>query len=80
MPLRRRHPRLTRDINRLRASSFVITSKRAVGEWRILFADSILGNSALGRLANASYWIVIEGTSYRDRLSLHRALLGKGGD
>ena len=41
----------------------------------------ILGNSALDRLANASYQIVIEGTSYRERLSPHRALLGaKGGD
>ena len=41
----------------------------------------ILGNSALDRLANASYQIVIEGASYRERLSPHRALLGtKGGD
>ena len=31
-----------------------------------------LGNSALDRLANASYQIIIEGTSYRERLSPHR--------
>ena len=37
--------------------------------------DPILGNSALDRLANASYQIVIEGASYRERLSPHRALL-----
>ena len=37
-----------------------------------LFDDPILGNSALDRLANASYQIVIEGTSYRERLSPHR--------
>ena len=37
----------------------------------------ILGNSALDRLANTSYQIVIEGASYRERLSPHRALLGK---
>ena len=68
-------------LNRHRASSFVITSNRAVDEWLSLFDDPILGNSALDRLANASYQIVIEGTSYRERLSPHRALLGaQGGD
>ena len=35
----------------------------------------ILGNSALDRLANTSYHFVIEGTSYRERLSLHQRLL-----
>ena len=30
-------------------------------EWLSIFDDSILGNSALDRLANASYQIVIEG-------------------
>ena len=59
-------------INRHRRSSFVITSNRAVDEWLGLFDDSILGNSALDRLANASYQIVIEGDSYRERLSPHR--------
>ena len=59
----------------------LITSNRAVDEWLSLFDDPILGNSALDRLANASYQIIIEGTSYRERLSLHRALLGAhGGD
>ena len=59
-------------IARHRNSSFVITSNRAVDEWLGLFDDPILGNSALDRLANASYQIVIEGTSYRQRLSPHR--------
>ena len=62
-------------ISRHRASSFVVTSNRAVDEWLSLFSDPILGNSALGRLANTSYQIVIEGSSYRERLSPHRALL-----
>ena len=44
-------------------------------EWLGLFEDPILGNSALDRLVNASYQIVIEGNSYRERLSPHRALL-----
>ena len=63
-------------INRHRASSFIITSNRAVEEWLNLFDDPILGNSALDRLANASYQIVIEGSSYRERLSPHRKLRG----
>ena len=74
-------------VNRHRASSFVITSNRSVEEWLGLFDDPILGNSALDRLANASYQTVIEGQSYRERLSPHHALLdrvarvvGKGGD
>ena len=67
-------------LNRHRSTSFVITSNRAVDEWLSLFDDPILGNSALDRLANASYQIIIEGTSYRERLSPHRALLGEGGD
>ncbi len=59
-------------IARHRHSSFVITSNRTVDEWLGLFDDAILGNSALDRLANASYQITIEGTSYRERLSPHR--------
>ena len=59
-------------IARHRQSSFAITSNRTVDEWLGLFDDPVLGNSALDRLANASYQIVIEGTSYRERLSPHR--------
>ena len=67
--------------SRHRVSSFVITSNRAVEEWPSLFDDPILGNSALDRLANASFQIVIEGASYREKLSPHRKLLSdKGGD
>ena len=67
-------------LNRHRSSSCVITSNGAVDRWLSLFNDPILDNSALDRLANASYQIVIEGTSYHERLSPHRALLGKAGD
>ncbi len=59
-------------IARHRHSSFAITSNRAVEEWLGLFDDPILGNSALDRLANSSYQIIIEGASYRERLSPHR--------
>ena len=40
-------------VSRHRVSSFIITSNRAVEEWLSLFDDSILGNSALDRLARA---------------------------
>ena len=56
---------------------FVVTSNRTVEEWLNLFDDPILGNSALDRLANASYQIIIEGSSYRERQSPHRKLLGR---
>ena len=46
-------------------------------EWLSLFDDTILGNSALDRLANASFQIVIEGASDREKLSPHRKLLGE---
>ena len=59
---------------RHRVSIFVITSNRAVEEWLALFDDHILGNSALDWLANASYQIVIEGTSYRERSPLIKGL------
>lgn len=59
-------------IARHRKSSFAITSNRAIEEWLGLFDDPILGNSALDRLANAAYQMVIEGTSYREHLSPHR--------
>ena len=38
--------------------------------------DPVLGNSALDGLANTSYQVAIEGSTYRERLSPHRALLG----
>ena len=38
--------------------------------------DPVLGDSALDGLANTSYQVAIEGSSYRKRLSPHRALIG----
>ena len=48
-------------------------------EWLSLFDDPMLGNSAVDRLANASYQIVIEGACYRENLPPHRKLLGDKG-
>ena len=47
----------------------------------LAFGNVFVEAMRLDRLANASYQIVIEGTSYRERLSPHRTLLSaKGGD
>jgi DNA replication protein DnaC len=56
-------------IERHRRASFVFTSNRSVDEWLGLFDDPILGNSALDRLANGAYQIIIEGSSYRAKLA-----------
>ncbi len=61
-------------ISRNRVSSFLTTSNRAVEEWLSLSGDPILGNSALDRLANPSYQIVIETPSYQEWLSPHGRL------
>jgi DNA replication protein DnaC len=61
-------------VERHRHSSLAITSNRGIDEWLGLFDDPILGNSALDRLANASYQIVIDGPSYRAKLAPHRRL------
>ena len=67
-------------LNRQRASSFVITSNRAVDEWLGLFEHPILDYSALDRLANASYQIVIDGSSYRESLPTPGTVGAKGCD
>ena len=59
-------------IRRHRVSRFVITISRAVEERLSLIDEPILSNRALGRSANDSFQIVIEETSYRERLSPHR--------
>jgi len=56
-------------IERHRRSSFIVTSNRDVSEWVALFADPILANSALDRLANGAHQLVIDGPSYRAKLS-----------
>ena len=56
-------------IERHRRSSFVVTSNRDVSEWVGLFADPILANSALDRLANGAHQLVVDGPSYRARLA-----------
>jgi len=60
------------SIERHRHASFIVTSNRDVSEWVGLgfcFADPILANSALDRLANGAHQLVIDGPSYRAKLA-----------
>jgi len=56
-------------VERHRRSSTILTSNRDVTEWIPLFDDPILAQSALDRLAHNAHQIVIEGESFRKRLS-----------
>ena len=54
-------------IERHRRTSTIFTSNWTIEEWIPLFADPILAQSALDRLAHNAYQVVIEGDSYRSR-------------
>lgn len=54
-------------IERHKRSSTILTSNRTVDEWIPLFADPILAQSALDRLAHNAHQVVIEGDSYRKK-------------
>ena len=63
-------------------SSIVITSNRPPQDWIPLFPDPVMANSALDRLAHHAHHIIMEGDSYRRKLSpkISNALPGKGGE
>jgi DNA replication protein DnaC len=52
-------------IERHRRASTVITSNRDPSEWLAMMADPLLAQSAIDRLKNAGWELVIEGSSYR---------------
>lgn len=54
-------------VERHRRGSIVVTSNREPAEWLPLMADPIRAQSAVDRLQNAAYELVIEGESYRKR-------------
>jgi hypothetical protein len=54
-------------VERHRNSSTLITSNRDPVEWLAVMADPLLAQSAVDRLQNAAYELVIEGESYRRR-------------
>lgn len=54
-------------VERHRRASIVVTSNREPQEWLALMADPIRAQSAIDRLQNAAYELVVEGESYRKR-------------
>jgi len=53
-------------IERHKRSSTIVTSNRDVEEWIPLFADPILAQSAVDRLAHNAHQVPIEGPTYRE--------------
>ena len=54
-------------VERHRRGSIIITSNREPQEWLAMMADPIKAQSAIDRLANSAYELVVEGKSYRMR-------------
>lgn len=54
-------------VERHERRSLVITSNRDPAEWLTTMADPLRAQSAIDRLTNAAYELVIEGESYRGR-------------
>ncbi len=52
-------------VERHRRSSTVVVSNREPTEWLAMMADPLLAQSAVDRLLNAAYELVLEGDSYR---------------
>lgn len=52
---------------RYERGSFLITSNRPIGEWDVVFGDSVLATAILDRLLHHSHVITIKGESYRLR-------------
>ena len=54
-------------VERHRRSSTILTSNREPIEWLPLMADPMLAQSAVDRIVNSAYELVLEGESYRSR-------------
>lgn len=54
-------------VERHQRAATVVTSNREPVEWLAMMADPLLAQSAIDRLQNAAYELVIEGDSYRRR-------------
>jgi len=54
-------------VERHKKHSTIITSNREPAEWLSLMTDTIRAQSAIDRLQNAAYELIIEGESYRKR-------------
>lgn len=54
-------------VERHRSAATVVTSNREPVEWLAMMADPLLAQSAIDRLQNTAYELVIDGDSYRRR-------------
>ena len=68
-------------LERHQRHSTIVTSNRGPEEWLATMSDPLRAQSAIDRLTNAAYELVLEGESYRRRQkpSLKKALSGSGG-
>lgn len=64
-------------VERYRRASMVLTSNREPQEWLSIMGDPLLAQSAVDRLVNSSFELVLEGESYRRRQKPSRG--GKAG-
>ncbi|WP_394850982.1 ATP-binding protein [Pendulispora brunnea] len=55
-------------LERTGRASMIITRNRDTAEWICIFDHVLLAQSAVGRLKNAAFAIVVDGGSYRPRL------------
>lgn len=60
-------------VERHRRSATIFTSNREPKEWLAMMADPMLAQSAVDRIVNSSYQLVLEGASYRSRQRPGRA-------
>jgi DNA replication protein DnaC len=55
-------------LERTGSASMIITSNRDTSEWLAMFDDMLLAQSAVDRVKNSAYDLVIDGESYRPKL------------
>ena len=60
---------------RYERAAMLVTSNRAVSEWRAVFGDSVVGTAILDRLLHHSHVITVRGDSYRLREKRRSGLL-----
>lgn len=60
---------------RYEVSSTILTSNRSIGEWGLIFGDTVAATAILDRLMHHSEILMIRGESYRIREKLRQGLI-----